>query len=86
MRPVSEAAVEPLVRRFLRETLGLDDASIGADTALVTTGRVDSMALVRLAAVLETALGIRIPDRDIVAEHFDTLRLIDAYVQRKLAS
>ncbi|HEV7734355.1 MAG TPA: acyl carrier protein [Candidatus Binatia bacterium] len=82
---MSAAEVEPLVRGFLRDTIGLADTDVGPDTELVTTGLVDSVGLVRLAALLETSCGIRIPDRDIVADHFDTLRAITAYVQRKRA-
>jgi len=76
-------AIEPLIRKFLRSELGLDDRSIGNDTALVTTGIVDSVALVRLAAVLERATGLVIPDRDVTAEHFDTIDKILAYVAAK---
>jgi acyl carrier protein len=81
----SDPAVESVVRRFLRETLGIDDGPIGSDTALLTTGIVDSVGLVRLAAMLEGAFGFRIPDRDVTAEHFDNLRRIQTYCARRAA-
>lgn len=67
---------------FLRDELGVDAPGLDADTPLVTTGLIDSVGLVRLATFLERQLGIRIPDREINAEHFDTIRRIEAYVQR----
>ena len=75
-------ALEARLLDFLRRELGVDEPGLGADTALVTTGLVVSVGLVRLATFVERQLGIRIPDRDIKAEHFDTIRRIEAYVQR----
>jgi acyl carrier protein len=73
------------VRRFLREELGLDNAGLGPDSALVTAGLVDSAGLVRLAAVLERETGLLIPDRDINSDNFDTLRKIEAYLEARRA-
>ena len=43
----------------------------------------DSVGLVRLAAFVETQLGVEIPDRDVTVEHFDSLAAIEAYVARR---
>jgi acyl carrier protein len=75
--------LEDIVRAFLREDLGVDDVEVGPDTALVSTGLVDSAGLVRLVAMLETDTGIAIPDRDITAENFDTLARIAAYLRQR---
>lgn len=72
-------ALDARLRGFLTEELRVQEA-IAPDTALVTSGRVDSVGLVRLAAVIERTTGIRIPDRDVTAAHFDTLARIRAYV------
>jgi acyl carrier protein len=77
---MSREPVETAVRRFLRDELGVDEREVHADTPLVTTGVVDSAGLVRLAALLEDATGIVIPDRDITADNFDTLARIAAYL------
>jgi acyl carrier protein len=82
--PIDRAAVEATVRRFLRTELARDDADVGADTALVTSGLLDSIALVRLAVLLEKATGLRIPDRDIGADHFDSLGRMLAYLEGRV--
>jgi acyl carrier protein len=81
--PPDTATLEASIRRFMAEVLGLDMVDIDAETSIIKNGLVDSVALVRLAAFLETELGIVIPDRDVTAQHFDSLAAIDAYVRRR---
>jgi len=71
------------VLRFLTGELKVPGADLHPDAPLVTTGLLDSVALVRLAAFLERRLGIHIPDRDITVEHFESIRCIEAYVERR---
>ena len=68
---------------FLRRDLRVAEPAIGPETSLVTAGLVDSVGLVRLATFVERETGIRIPDRDVHAEHFDTLRRLEAYLRRR---
>ena len=75
--------LEARIRAFLREELGVADGELTADTPLISSGIVDSAGLIRLAALLEAELGITIPDRDVKAENFDTLRKVHAYLEGK---
>ena len=79
---VDELAVK--IREFLRREMGLEGREVAADTPLVTSGLIDSIGLVRLAALLETETGITIPDRDIQAENFDSLKKIQAYISSRV--
>jgi acyl carrier protein len=45
--------------------------------------RIDSLALVRLVAFLETDLGIRINDEELIAENFATLRTLGELIASK---
>lgn len=65
---------------FLRDDLGVEAAALDTDTPLVSDGLVDSAGLMRLAAFVEDATGITIPDQDVTGTHFDTVRRILAYV------
>jgi acyl carrier protein len=76
------AGLEERLRAFLRADLRVG-GTIAADTPLVSSGRIDSVGLVRLAAQVEKATGLRIPDRDVTVAHFDTLARIGAYVERR---
>jgi acyl carrier protein len=71
--------LEQRLRGFLRDELGVDE-DLSPDDSLITSGRVDSAGLVRLAALLERQTGLIIPDRDLTPEHFDTIARIVAYV------
>jgi acyl carrier protein len=46
--------------------------------------RIDSLALVRLVAFLETDLGIRIEDEELIAENFATLRTLGELIASKI--
>lgn len=47
---------------------------------------IDSLALIRLVAFLESDLDCRVEDDELVADNFVTLRSIDAMLKRKSAS
>jgi acyl carrier protein len=70
------------VTGYLAQELRMDPSAIAPETPLVTSGLLDSVALVRLATFLEKELGVRIPDRDVRPEHFETVARIVDYVQR----
>lgn len=76
--------LEAAIRAFLADELRTDAAAISADTTLVSSGLLDSAGLIRLAALVERSCDLIIPDRDVSAEHFDSIRHIRAYVGARL--
>lgn len=82
--PTTSALAEQITE-FVRSQLGVEDA-VTADTPLVTNGLVDSVGLMRLAAFIEQTTGLTIPDQDINAGHFDTVRQIEAYLRERGAA
>jgi acyl carrier protein len=82
--PPDLASLEASIRRFLTEVLGIAMSGVGRDASLVRSGLVDSVGMVRLAAFLEAELDLTIPDRDVTADHFDSLAAIDAYARRRI--
>ena len=74
-------ALEREIRAFLEEKLGI--SGMDRDEELVSSGLVDSGSLVRLATQVERIAGIEIPDRDIDADHFDSLAMIVDYAVSK---
>jgi acyl carrier protein len=73
--------LEREVRTWLEEKL--DMTGLGRDDELVSSGLVDSGNLVRLATQIERITGLRIPDRDIDADHFDSIAMIVAYIEAR---
>ena len=74
-------ALEQAIRNFLEEKLGVE--GIDRDAQLISSGLVDSGNLVRLATHIERIAGVAIPDRDIDADHFDSVAMIVDYVVSK---
>jgi acyl carrier protein len=73
------------IERFLLDELlaGSGRESVGADEPLVSTGVIDSLGMLRLITFLEEELGTKIADGDVVAENFETIRKIAAFVDEK---
>ncbi|MFQ5513659.1 MAG: acyl carrier protein [Myxococcota bacterium] len=76
--------VERQILAFLRERVEEDQETIRRDTALVSSGLIDSMDTVRLATHLERTLRLKIPDEDISVENFDSIARILSYVEGRL--
>ena len=57
------------------------DAIPADDESLFESGRLDSFVLTDLVSELEDAFGIQVPDSDLRPRRFDTLEMIDAYVE-----
>jgi acyl carrier protein len=67
--------------QVLRESLGLDD-ELEADTPLLSSGLVDSFAVIGLLGDLESHYGVIIEPEEVDAETFDTPQHILARLQR----
>lgn len=53
------------------------------DTSLLLGGLIDSLGIVRLVTWLEDSLGLKVPLEDVTLENFETLALLDAYLQSR---
>lgn len=59
---------------FIRDELISDpDAEITADTPLISSGLMDSFALVTLQAFIEKELGVKVPAPRITVDSFNTI-------------
>ncbi len=75
---MTSAKLESALLLFIRDELRVEEPELDRDTELVSTGLVDSVALVRLATYLERELGIAIADREMNVENFDSVsRMLD---------
>ena len=82
-RTTPEALSERILT-YLRSGLGIED-DLTPDSPLITSGIVDSAALMRLAAFVERETGSTIPDPDVNVGHFDTVRQIVEYTATRSA-
>ena len=79
MDEIREAVLEYVIDEYVDED---DDIEVDADTALISSGIVDSFSMVSLKAFLETKYDIKIPDEDATPEAFDTVTSIVQIVEK----
>jgi len=73
------------IQRFILEELLSQGSrkSLDVDEPLVSTGVIDSLALLRLIGFLEQEFGLTIGDGEVMPENWETLRSITEFVERK---
>ncbi len=70
------------ISEILARVSGKDETP-GPDESLFDSGYLDSFALTDVVAELEKEFGITIPDSDLNPRRFETITLIENYVQSK---
>lgn len=78
---------QTIIERFILDDLlqGGDRKSIEFDEPLISSGVIDSLAMLRLISFLEQELAVKIGDGEVVPENFETLRKIVEFVEQKRA-
>jgi acyl carrier protein len=67
---------------FLTDQLGVNVSSISRDSALFSSGVIDSFALITFMTFLEAEAGIRISPADVNLSNFDSITRILNYLDR----
>lgn len=74
---------ESRIRSFVETSFAKGGAAIDTDASLLDSGLIDSTGIFELVSFLEGEFGIEVADEEIVPEHFETVRLIAAFVDGK---
>ncbi len=74
--------IQPLIDYILQEVVRRPGVHIDEDTRLVSSGLIDSFALVDILIKLEDLLNMRIPAGKVQAKDMDTVRLMLFTAQR----
>jgi len=75
--------IESRIRRFVEQSFGKGGTPIEGDTSLLDSGLIDSTGIFELVSFLESEFRIKVADEEIVPEHFESARLIAAFVDGK---
>ena len=89
MSPDVNDSVSSTVEAFIRNELlyGYSgEEEFNQNTNLIESGVIDSITLLRLITFLEEHYQIRIPDEEMVPEHFRFLKDIEAFVTQHRAA
>ena len=73
---------ERIIDYVLREVIGRPGVEIKIDTPLVSSGLIDSLALVNILHELESVTRLRIPASKVQPKDMDTVALMLATAQR----
>lgn len=68
---------------FIERELADNGAAIDLDDELLTTGKIDSLGLMRLVSFIGEEFSVTVPYEDILIENFKSVRAIDAYLQQR---
>lgn len=66
---------------YLATTLNVDTSGIGADTALFSSGYIDSFSMIDLIGFIETAGNTTIKSTEITLDNFDSIGRILAFLK-----
>jgi acyl carrier protein len=74
------------VLEFIRKSFIYNDKqTLQGDESLLGSGVVDSTGVLELIAFLEETFKVKFADSELVAENFDSVNKIAAFVSRKIA-
>ena len=73
------------ILNFINQDLlsGREDIAIDVAEGLLESGFIDSLAMMRLVAFVESELTERIPTEDLILENFGTVEAIMAYLDSR---
>ncbi len=79
IKEMQEAILEYVIEEYVDED---DDEEVKYDTALISSGIVDSFSMVSLKVFLEKKYKISLPDNEATPEAFDTVNSICELVKK----
>lgn len=84
---ITQDTIRSAVLRFLQTNLLFDETKqIPPDESLLGAGIVDSTGILELIGFLEESYGVKFLDDELVAENFDSLKNISAFMMKKIAT
>ncbi len=72
--------IQDCVRQFIKDTFLVDE--VRDDESFLASGIIDSLGIMQLVTLVESQIGAKVPDSDLVPENFDSISRIAAYVER----
>ena len=72
--------VQDRVMQFIKDTFLIDE--VASDESFLASGILDSLGIMQLVAFVESELGIKVPEADLVPENFDSVARITAFIER----
>lgn len=77
--------IEIAIENFINDEIlfGDNQTKLDPDSSLLSSGILDSMALLRLVGFIEERFGVMVEDGELLPENFQTINLIKSFVETK---
>jgi len=74
-----------VIEKFIVEELMVSPPGtvLDPDESLVSSGVIDSLAILRLIAFVEETFGVTVADDEVVPENFETVNIIKEFVEAR---
>lgn len=83
---MTQEAIRTQVHDFIRKNFLFDEVTqVGNDQSLLGSGVVDSTGILELISFLEETCKVKFDDSELVADNFDSVDRISAFVVMKLS-
>jgi acyl carrier protein len=76
---------EAIITRFISDELlrGDGEVSLEPNGSLISTGILDSLALLKLLLFIEERFGVKVQDGEVNPSNFETINRIKAFIESK---
>ncbi len=85
MAIITTSTIECTVQDYIRTNfLFRQDVTIGKNESLLSGGIIDSTGILELIGFLESTYSLKFDDSELIAENFDSVSRIEAFITKKL--
>jgi acyl carrier protein len=83
--PEDDSSVESIIIRYINREGSVKPnlLPIKNDTALIESGILDSLSILKLVLFIEDRFGVKVSPEDVVPENFETVEAICSYLRSK---
>ena len=85
---MNEGSIEAVIERFIVDDLllGSNQTELDLNQPLISSGILDSLALLQLMSFIKQQFGVAVQDGEVIPDNFQTIRRISTFIEGKRAS
>ena len=71
-----------LIKYIKMEVMRNENADLGDSQDLLSSGILDSLAILQVVSYIDEQFGIQVPDEDVVFENFQSIQALSNYLEQ----
>ena len=85
---MNEGSIEAVIERFIVGDLllGSNQTELDLNQPLISSGILDSLALLQLMSFIKQQFGVAVQDGEVIPDNFQTIRRISTFIEGKQTS